>query len=230
MSGVFQTIDPPPPSPPSECVLPPHQRRGVTHSPGGEGGRGSIFWKTPDIGLASYRLIPIRCAAFASGLVINNIQEIKWSFIAACRGKDFWLRNHAIKFIIEAWTAGGDEPGLLAGLLQAGHRQQLHPLQRGQQGCPPLCRRGSPRTYPVPSYGFIGVDQPDVWFKSYILQRYLDFWLYSMLVLLPRLIVLWAHPYQHSRYVLIDSKKWSDRAAIYVYKIIPFSNQSLICT
>jgi hypothetical protein len=26
---VFQNIDPPPLSPPSECVLPPHQRRGV---------------------------------------------------------------------------------------------------------------------------------------------------------------------------------------------------------
>jgi hypothetical protein len=29
MSLVFQNIDPPPPSPPSECVLPPQQRRGV---------------------------------------------------------------------------------------------------------------------------------------------------------------------------------------------------------
>jgi hypothetical protein len=28
VSGVFQNIDPPP-SPPSECVLPPHQMRGV---------------------------------------------------------------------------------------------------------------------------------------------------------------------------------------------------------
>jgi hypothetical protein len=27
--GVFQNIDLPPPSPPSECVLPPHQRREV---------------------------------------------------------------------------------------------------------------------------------------------------------------------------------------------------------
>jgi hypothetical protein len=26
----------------------------TTHSPGGEGGGGTIFWKTPDIGLASY--------------------------------------------------------------------------------------------------------------------------------------------------------------------------------
>ncbi len=48
VSGVFQHIDPP--SPPSECILPPYQRR--KHLLGGEGGGGSIFWKTPDIGLA----------------------------------------------------------------------------------------------------------------------------------------------------------------------------------
>ncbi len=43
MSLVFQNIDPPPPSPP-----------GGTHSPGGLGGGGSIFWKTINIGLPSY--------------------------------------------------------------------------------------------------------------------------------------------------------------------------------
>ncbi len=38
VSGVFQTIDPPTPSsPPSECVLPPHQSRRGPHSPGGQG-------------------------------------------------------------------------------------------------------------------------------------------------------------------------------------------------
>jgi hypothetical protein len=41
--GVFQNIDSPPPSPPSECVLPPHKRRGGTHSPVGEGGAGHIM-------------------------------------------------------------------------------------------------------------------------------------------------------------------------------------------
>ncbi len=57
---------PPTPSPPSECVLPPHQRRCVhhgasTHSPGGEGvGGGPIFRKTLDIGLASYSIVPLR--------------------------------------------------------------------------------------------------------------------------------------------------------------------------
>ncbi len=32
VSGVFQNIDPPPPSQPSECVLPPHQRWGGVHT------------------------------------------------------------------------------------------------------------------------------------------------------------------------------------------------------
>jgi hypothetical protein len=64
VSGVFQTVTPTHPSPPSECVLLPHQRRGGTHSPGGEGGGGSIFWKTPDIGLASYSIISLRHHAY----------------------------------------------------------------------------------------------------------------------------------------------------------------------
>jgi hypothetical protein len=39
---------PPPPSPPSECVLPPHQRRGGTHTLAGRWG-GQYFWmKTPE--------------------------------------------------------------------------------------------------------------------------------------------------------------------------------------
>ena len=39
---------------------PPVPKAGGTHSPGGEEGGGSIFWKTPAIGLASYSLISLR--------------------------------------------------------------------------------------------------------------------------------------------------------------------------
>jgi hypothetical protein len=51
---VFQNIDPPPPFPPGECVLPPQQRRGVHTRRAERGVGGSIFCKTQDIGLASY--------------------------------------------------------------------------------------------------------------------------------------------------------------------------------
>jgi hypothetical protein len=53
MSRVLQNIDPHPISARRVCP-PPATKAGGTHSPGGEGGGGSIFWKTRDIGLASY--------------------------------------------------------------------------------------------------------------------------------------------------------------------------------
>jgi hypothetical protein len=43
---------PPLPSPPSECILPPHQRRGGTHSPSGGGLEDARHW----IGLLQYNL------------------------------------------------------------------------------------------------------------------------------------------------------------------------------
>ncbi len=51
VSGVFQNIDSPPPLHPATVSSPR-----TIHSPGGEvrGWGTSIFWKTPDIGLASY--------------------------------------------------------------------------------------------------------------------------------------------------------------------------------
>jgi hypothetical protein len=53
MSLVFQNIDPPPPLPLASVSSPP-TKAGGTHSPSGEGGGGSIFWKTRDKGLPSY--------------------------------------------------------------------------------------------------------------------------------------------------------------------------------
>jgi hypothetical protein len=54
---------PPTPSPPSECVLPPHQSGGGYTLAGRWGGGGPIFRKRPDIGLASYSIIPLRQSA-----------------------------------------------------------------------------------------------------------------------------------------------------------------------
>ncbi len=62
-----QIIDPQPPSPPSECVLPPAPQAGGTHSPGGEGGgNGGQYFGTERyrIGLLQYNLsttIPLLC-------------------------------------------------------------------------------------------------------------------------------------------------------------------------
>ncbi len=52
MSGVFQNIDPSPPHRPASVYL-CLWCGGRTQSLGAEGGRGSIFWKTPDTALYS---------------------------------------------------------------------------------------------------------------------------------------------------------------------------------
>ncbi len=52
MSVVFQNIDPPPPHRPAS-VYPSAFGAGGGHTLGGEGGGGSIFWKTPDTALYS---------------------------------------------------------------------------------------------------------------------------------------------------------------------------------
>ncbi len=52
---------------------------GGTHSPGGEGVGGSIFWKTPDIGLASYSIISLRfygiCAGKGGGNASKKVES-----------------------------------------------------------------------------------------------------------------------------------------------------------
>ncbi len=61
MSGVFQNIDPPPPLHPASVSSPRTKGGGGGYTLAGRRGRGgSIFWKTPDIGLAFYSIIPLR--------------------------------------------------------------------------------------------------------------------------------------------------------------------------
>jgi hypothetical protein len=78
MSRVFQNIDPPPPSPPGECVLPP-QQRGV-HTRRAERGLGpSIFWKTRDIGLASYsnNLSTVNILTSSSSVLVMSMDSTR---------------------------------------------------------------------------------------------------------------------------------------------------------
>ncbi len=59
VSGVFQNIDPPPSLYPASVSSPRTKGGGYTLA-GQCGGGGSLFWKTPDIGLASYSIISQR--------------------------------------------------------------------------------------------------------------------------------------------------------------------------
>ncbi len=59
VSCVFRTINSPPPLHPSSVSSPRTKGGGFTLA-GRWGGGGSIFRKTPDIGLASYSIIPLR--------------------------------------------------------------------------------------------------------------------------------------------------------------------------
>ncbi len=59
VSGVFRTIDPPPPLHQARVSSPATKAGGYTLARAVRGW-GSIFRKTPDIGLASYSLIPLR--------------------------------------------------------------------------------------------------------------------------------------------------------------------------
>ena len=71
---------PPTPSPPSECVLPPHQSWGGGYTLAERwGGGGSIFRKTPDIGLASYSIIPLRSTSSNSSVfLLSSASVVQW--------------------------------------------------------------------------------------------------------------------------------------------------------
>ncbi len=95
VSGVF-CIDPPPPLHPASVSSPPHQRRGYTRA-GRWGGGGSIFWKTPDIWLASYSVIPplYWCSARKGGKVQKLRKTIK-------------IKDGRIWLSLRRWTWTGD--------------------------------------------------------------------------------------------------------------------------
>ncbi len=90
MAGVFQNIDPPPPSPPGECVLPRLWCGGRTHSLGGEGGGRSIFWKTSDTALYSTYVTTswsaaLTCWRFKTDTSSQSVLLSRWRSASARR-------------------------------------------------------------------------------------------------------------------------------------------------
>jgi hypothetical protein len=87
VSGVVRTVDPPPLLH-QASVSSPRTKGGGVHTPGRRGGGGSIFWKTPDIGLASYSIIPLRVCVYSFlGLSHGQKLDMKCYIPWACKVK-----------------------------------------------------------------------------------------------------------------------------------------------
>ncbi len=78
MSGVFRTIDPPPPHRPAS-VYPRLWCGGRTHLLGGEGSGGPNFWKTPDTALYSIYVSNLWLEYFNHGPMNYKDSEPKMS-------------------------------------------------------------------------------------------------------------------------------------------------------
>ncbi len=92
MSLVFQNIDPPhPPLCPASVQCTPRLCcGGRTHSPGGEGDGGSIFWKTRDIGLPSYSIISLRTQPSLRGsTAVGIVRSDLGTALLVCHLVDF---------------------------------------------------------------------------------------------------------------------------------------------
>jgi hypothetical protein len=96
MSCVFQNIDPIPPLRPV-CVYPRLCCGGRTHSPGGEGGWGSIFWKTQDTALYSTYIESSLLLTNGSGSPTAQpnhsaryLTIINYRYMQCCGSMTFW--------------------------------------------------------------------------------------------------------------------------------------------
>jgi hypothetical protein len=100
VSGVLQNIDLS-----TQRVCPPPHQRGYT-SPGGEGVGGSIFWKTPDIGLASYSIIPLRWLILSAQWVSSELSLIGGTHIGARALLDILLIWLGYIVCLSQWGGG----------------------------------------------------------------------------------------------------------------------------
>ncbi len=97
-----------------DCVPPAFVGGGRTHSPGGEGGGGSIFWKTRDIGLPSYsnnlftfpwcRLHNIISSVAGMRKIVSLARDF------ATRREAFRIEHHTITLCkgLKVWRSVGD--------------------------------------------------------------------------------------------------------------------------
>jgi hypothetical protein len=93
-------LTPPPPLP-----LAPQQRQGGTHSPGGEGDGGSIFWKTREIGLPSYSKIFTLCIG-VSVLSLSGESCLRKSY-----SLDFHVHHHTYTVTFPTQQSHDLQPG-----------------------------------------------------------------------------------------------------------------------
>ncbi len=78
VSGVFQNIDPPTPLYSANMSF-PRTKGGYTTLAGKWGSGRSIFWKTPDIGLASYSIISLRYNLSNLGSPRQGLFSFHWT-------------------------------------------------------------------------------------------------------------------------------------------------------
>jgi hypothetical protein len=100
VSGVFRTIDPPPSLHPASVSSILQKGGECTHSPGGEG---SIFWKTPDIGLASYSTIPLRVCVY-SFLGLSHGKNFGYEVVYTMDGAKRLISPYSTKNVIKRRT------------------------------------------------------------------------------------------------------------------------------
>ncbi len=103
VSGFFRTIDTPTPSPPSECVLPPHQRRGVHNRRAVMGWGVNIsedvrHW----IGLLQYSIIPIRVWRTTATV---NVRDVRSSLPSFSPPKMYRIGNNPKIYVSQTWPA-----------------------------------------------------------------------------------------------------------------------------
>jgi hypothetical protein len=145
MAGVFQNIDPPSPSPPGECVPAAFGAgEGHMHSLGGEGGGGSIFWKTSDTALYStyvstlcllVSLTSVSLRKYCTSLTAKYLKQFNIYLCAVLRsrGGDVQVQKRSLSYkkgttiLRLLWLHSGVEGGG-RGVISAGNGEQFPPF------------------------------------------------------------------------------------------------------